>query len=421
MMGFWERDCGDGSGRVLDDLFLRTLYIEHREQRLLIAVFDLCFVGRQDADRFKHALGRRLDLTPEQILLTATHSHSTPASGYWTYGDYLPPNESYLQEVENGLLAASLEARSAAVEVSLSAGTGKTSIPMSRRRPTADGIAFAPHPQGVVCDALPVCLMKDGRDRPIACLFSIAAHPSNFITTDISADFPGFAIEELDRFLGSECSLFLQGCAGDAKIAAAGRDSSDRWKRNDRAMVTETGQILAREVKAVIENGLAPIAADLSVTLTDTRWPLMPPPERAELEALAADLDPHRPPCEQAVKKLWARRQLEILDGGSQLPTSASVLIHGIRLGEGLRMIAIEGEPVSEHGLNILRNYAKGVTFPLGYSNGEALYLPVTRMLKEGGYEVESYWEYSYPSQLAPGMEEIVSQTLDSFEAQGVY
>ena len=63
-------------------------------------------------------------------------------------------------------------------------------------------------------------------------------------------------------------------------------------------------------------------------------------------------------------------------------------------------------------GLLILREFNRGVTFPLGYSNGCQIYLTTDAMLPEGGYEVDSYWEYHWPAPLAPGGEKVLEDAL---------
>lgn len=423
MMGFHNRDCGPGSGPVRDELFVRALYLshenEHENEETLIVSYDMCFIGREDADRMKGAIGRTLNLSPRQILLASTHTHSGPASGYWTYGDYLPANRLFLRELEKKSVSAATSAKSQARPVTISAGMGSTQIPMSRRRHMENGaVEFRPAPDGVVCNALPVCVFKDESGQVVSCLFSAAAHPSNLIDDSISADYPGLVVERLNAHLNTEGSIFLLGCAGDVKTAAAGR-GRDTWLR-DWSVVEETGNQLAQEVLQVVDHALQPVQPSLHIDLVETLWPLMPHPARAELEALAAQLKPDVRTCEQEVRHLWAARQLEFLDKGIPLRTAASVLIQGIQLGDNLRIIAIEGEPVADHGLNILKHYPEGITFALGYSNGEALYLPVSYMLPEGGYEVDSFWEYSYPSRLAPGMEAVVEQTLQAFEKQNI-
>ena len=212
--------------------------------------------------------------------------------------------------------------------------------------------------------------------------------------------------------------MFFQGCGGDAKTSPAG-EGRDTWLSNDWDTVEKVGSLLGEEVISLLNFNLTPIEPNLKTALADTFWPLEPY-DRTEFEHRAAGLKPGAPASEQGIYELWGQRQLELLERGRTLPNTASVLIQAIQLGNGLRLAAIEGEPVAEHGLNILSFYGEGITFPLGYANGEALYLPVTRQLPEGGYEVEAYPEYSYPARLAPGMEDIVRQTLESFRAQGI-
>ena len=418
MMGFGVRDQGPGCETIRDDIFIRALYLRHGGEEAVIATFDMCFIGREDADRFKGAIGRLLDLALRQILLNASHNHVGPASGYWAYGDYLPPEHLYLRELERAVAEAVDAARGRARAVSVWADTGRSAVPMNRRRRMPDGhIDNRPNPEGVVCDALPVCVYKDEDGAPVACLFSVSAHPAIVSGTAISAEYPGVATRRVDEHLGVPCSMFLQGCGGDAMTSVAGRDR-DTW-RFDWEVVEEVGDMLGDEVIALLDGGLEEYAPDLRTALVETHWPLETP-DRGEFEGWAARLIPGAPPREQGIYELWGARQLELLERGQTLRTSASVLVQGMQLGDGLRLVAIEGEPVAEHGLNVLAFYGDGVTFPLGYSNGEALYLPVTRQLSEGGYEVTAYPEYGYPARLAPGMEEIVEKELEELRAAGI-
>lgn len=419
MMGFGSRDRGPGSESIRDDIYTRALYLAHNGEEAVVVAFDMCFIGREDSDRFKGVIGRLLDLKPRQILLIASHSHVGPASGYWAYGDYMPHDRLYLQELETAVVQAENEAKARAREVVLTAGMGRSQVPMSRRRPMPNGsIENRPFPEGIVCDALPVCLFTGCDGRPVACLFSISAHPSIVSGTAISAEYPGVATDRVDSHLGAECSMFLQGCGGDGKTSVAGKER-DTWLSDDWDVVERVGRKLGDEVIALLDAGLKRIEPGLKSALAETHWPLEAY-DRNEFEERAAGLKPGAPVNDQGIYELWGARQLDLLDRGRNLPGAASVLIQGIRLGDGLRIAAIEGEPVAEHGLNILVFYGEGVTFPLGYSNGEAMYLPVFRQLPEGGYEVVAYPEYSYPARLAPGMEEIVNRTLESFKARGI-
>ncbi len=90
MMGFGSRDCKQGCQGVHDDVHVRALFLEHKGERVLILAYDLCFVGREEADRFKGALGREFDLLPRQILINTSHNHVSPAVGTWYWAGYLP-------------------------------------------------------------------------------------------------------------------------------------------------------------------------------------------------------------------------------------------------------------------------------------------------------------------------------------------
>ena len=61
-----------------------------------------------------------------------------------------------------------------------------------------------------------------------------------------------------------------------------------------------------------------------------------------------------------------------------------------------------------------------GVTYAMVYSDGCQLYLPTSAMLDEGGYEVESYWEYRQPAPLAKGLEKILTATLGQLRDRGI-
>ena len=68
----------------------------------------------------------------------------------------------------------------------------------------------------------------------------------------------------------------------------------------------------------------------------------------------------------------------------------------------------------------MLAQYDRGITFPLGYTDGCQIYLPVSHMLAEGGYEVDSYWEYHYPAPLAPGMESVLADAIRAAQSAGI-
>lgn len=410
MMGFGGRDYKQGCQSIHDDLYVRALFLEHDGQQALILAYDLCFVGREEADRFKGALGREFDLLPRQILINTSHNHAGPAIGTWYWSGYLPPERLYVDQVEKATIQAVRRARERRCGVTLSAGMGDTSLPLSRRKPDGKGgIAFAPNPEGRVYTHLPVCLLKDTKGKPVCLLFSVSTHPSTVMGWDITAEYPGAACRLLDEHLGTTAAMFLQGTAGDANSSVIGR-GREKWERGSWPEVEEGGRIVAQETIAALQKPMSPVIPGIRTIMTELQLPLQPVPPRGEFEAVVKEVKPED--CPRNVRCLWASRQLAHLDRGEPLPESAGILLQEICLGRGLRLVGIEGEPVAVWGWMIEDLFHRDVTFPLGYCNGQGLYLPVSAMIPEGGYEVASYWEYGYPSPLATGMESLVMSAL---------
>lgn len=418
MMGFGDRDMAHGCVAIHDDLHVRALALEDGGEKALIMGFDLCFLGREDADRLKGAIGRHIDLTPRQILLNTSHNHAGPAVGTWHAAGYAAPDRLYLMLLEEACTRAAREAFDRVTGVTLAAGVTRSELPMNRRRRMPDGtIENRPNPEKIAYDRLPVCLLTDEAGKPVCLLFSVSCHPSMIGGWEISAEYPGAAMRRLDAYFGFPCSLFLQGVGGDAKPAVIGRHGADVWQKGTWDLMDEAGILVAGEVLDGVRKGLAEVEPTLRSALTTMTWPLQPVPSREELEAWATAPDPH---TAMNVRHLWARNQMARLDRGFELPTSVTLTVHGLHLGNGVRFIGIEGEPVGDWGYFVESFYGDGVTFVLGYSNGQGLYLPTSAMVAEGGYEVTSGWEYGFPSNLAPGMEHPMQEALQDLKALGI-
>lgn len=424
LSGFGERDFDPaGAKGVHDDLYARALYLAQGNQEALVMGFDLLFFSRDESDRFKAAIGNKLGLSPVEILLNTSHTHTGPKVGNWYYS---PPDSLYLQNLEKKIVAAALEAKQSAEEATIWAAETRTAVPLSRRKPLADGtIAFAPNPRGTVDDFLPFVLFKNRGGRPISLLFSVSCHPSTIKGDElaflISADFPGAAAAEIDRLLGTTAAFFLQGAGGDAKASVIGR-GLEEWRGGTWDDVGALGRMIASEIQGAISGGLRKIEPGLRTALVEINLPLAPPPTREAVVSILEDpaSAAENAPVERRVRRMWAAEQLALLDRGYGLRTEAPVLVQGIRLGPGLRIIGVEGELVAELGLLIRDFYGGGITFPLGYSNGAQMYLPTSRMIKEGGYEVESFWEYRQPAPLSEGIEQHILAALEELRRAAI-
>ncbi len=408
-----ERPCTS----INDPIFVRALWLEHEGEAALILSFDWCFVGREDGDRFKGVLGRTVGLSPERILLNATHSHSGPAVGDYQALEFAQPERDYLREAEAAMVKAANQASGSCREVTIRASAGKTSIPMSRRCKRDGGVSNAPNPDGEIYETLPVCLFEDHNGNPVCLLFAASTHVVCMRGEAVSADYPGVAVDLLDAHLGETCAMFLQGMGGDSRPALLGEGREDwqwdcGWKE-----AQQVGETLVEEVIDTLST-LKPVEPALTCALLETHWTLEPHPSREEYLSIPESTSPTGKPNS---KYLWAQQQARLLERDTIL-TAAPIFMQGIQLGPNLRIIALEGETMAAQGHQIEHAFNVGgqVTFALGYSNGEGLYLATTQMLEEGGYEAVSFWEYGFPSSLAKGTEKVIEQGLEDLKALGI-
>jgi len=424
LSGFGDRDFRpDGVKGIHDDLYVRALYLSQEKSEVLIMGFDILFFSRDESDRFKGAIGGRLGLAPANILLNTSHTHTGPKVGNWYY---TPADPLYLNELEKRTVEAAVEAKKHAVAAALRAGETRTSVPLSRRLLDSQGtLQFAPNPAGTKYDFLPLALFEARDGSPVCLLFSVSCHPSTIKGDEradqVSADYPGAASSELDRLLGKPCALFLQGAGGDAKASVIGEGLKE-WRAGTWEDVAQVGKTIASEFEAARASGLTELRPELRAGLVEMNLPLGPALGRDELIRViegVKSLGPEAPSGDKA-RGLWAEEQLRLIDRGFGLAAAAPVLVQGISLSPGLRLVAVEGELTADLGHLIRDYYGGGLTFPLGYSNGARMYLPSSRMIDEGGYEVESYWEYRQPAPLVKGVEAHYIRALDGLKAAGI-
>jgi hypothetical protein len=421
LFGFGGRDRGPGCEAIHDPLQVRAVWIAVKKEPVLILAYDVLFFDRAEADRIKGAVGRALDLTPRQILINCSHTHIGPVTGTWAYANYEPlKNRVYLDDLVSATIQAALAARDTARPARLRFGKTRSILPVSRRFITTEGkVEWRPAPAIPIYNALPVVAFDDPlTNSPIALIFTVACHPSTTGGVQISADYPGVARDTIDRAIGRPVSVFLQGVGGDTKpcvVANGPTDDTGRssWRSGTWEDIRQAGEIVADAVLKILPQ-LKPIPDPLIQSeIREATLPLTSIPTQAELERLRSSPEPLHD-----LRRLWVTRQLELLAAYGTLSPVAPILIQSIRLSKSLRFVALEGEPVAAWGWAIEKTFrSAGVAIPLGYSNGQGLYLPVESNLVEGGYEVESAYEYGFSGQqLAPGFSQPLFAALKSLK-----
>lgn len=187
------------SSGVEDPLLASAVWFEAEGSAILMVGCDLIWLTKAMTDRLRRSLSASLNLPIQNILLSATHTHSGPVTSRMLSNEadavVPPPDAGYLARVDAAISAAAHDARQraepAAVRVSSVASAGLGS---NRRDPSGATLTEWPV---VHADRL-----SDG--SPIAAMCVCAMHPTvlHEDSTLISGDFPGLARQAFKSRLG---------------------------------------------------------------------------------------------------------------------------------------------------------------------------------------------------------------------------
>ncbi len=218
LAGFGQRVSP--SEGVLDPIFAKALWLEAGTTRLAFITTDLLCVPGPLAAAVTQAAGAQLGLTPAEICLTASHTHSGPAP--YDAGDGATGVAAYVAFLEAALVELVAAARAAARPARVSTAVGAADLFFNRRtrgRPNR------------VDPRVPVIVVEDAETGATrALLFGAGCHPVTLGWDNplVSADFPGVAQRVIEAALPGAVALFFNTTEGNViPITSPDRDALD--------------------------------------------------------------------------------------------------------------------------------------------------------------------------------------------------
>ena len=393
---------------VLDDLYARAIAFEDGEgERCVIVAIDLCTPRKPLARRLTEAVAGAADVSRDNVLINATHTHSGPTLAQEDVEGRFPIDEDQWEKMEEYTEALPDSVRGAAERAvedlrpaRVSFSRGEVDFIANRRelRATGEWAGMGPGGQGRVERSVPI-LRVDGSDGQLrAVLFGCACHnvtldPGNLL---VSSDYAGFARAAIERDHAGATAIFLQGCGADA-------NTHPRGGRRQWVHVREHGESLGQEVGRVIrDGGFEPVGGPLRMAKAEVDLPL------------AVDI-----PREQLVSKAegpdWeafnADRMLEMIDRGEELPESYRAPLSLWRFGEALDLVGISGEVTVDYAFRAADLLPSAHAWVLGYSHEVFGYLPTGEIIDQGGYETRGLLPPG-TGYFAPQVESVVLESI---------
>ncbi|MCX5642985.1 MAG: neutral/alkaline non-lysosomal ceramidase N-terminal domain-containing protein, partial [Candidatus Omnitrophica bacterium] len=377
-------DRNKPSQKVHDPLLLKVLSIRKGKERAILVTSDLVAFYPEFVTETRNEITRITGIKKEQVLLTASHTHTGPVMG--NEATALP---EYLSFLRFKIAGAVKEAVLREEPVRVKYGRGKINIGIiNRRKKTAEGVRMMPNPKGPIDEDVALISFENAAQKPMALFFNYTCHPTTLSSDiyQISGDYPGVAQRELEKFYPGVIALFSNGCCGDVRPAII---KGNEFAGGTFADIERMGKLLAAEVIQAQEKAELLQVNEIKSRSEMFNFPFnqkMMVRDKKSLEKVFRQYsyDKNKPlEHEIAWKKLWWKK----LQNGEKIPDAEIGELQVLKIGK-LTIVGLPGEVMVEIGLK-LKKAVKDIIIA-GYANGILDYIPTSSALKEGGYEATS-------------------------------
>ena len=384
---------------IWDPLYVTVLVLDDGQTQAVLIGADLCAFLQQPDMAMRTAVAQALAISPDHVVLNASHSHSAPYLAT-AYADLLQPYElqvvdaDYVQYVQQQMVAAAREARTNAAPVQLWAGQGEVArVAGNRRQRLPDGAMISRHgrppqewrdlPEGLIDPDVGVVTFVDRQGHTSGFIANYACHPTaagGDLHGWVSADFVGYGLRALEAKLNGAPGLFLQGAAGNV--------GTGKWVNSTpRGDAAAMGQQFAAGMTQALST-LTPVQRNqLRVQRRQVPLHLEPMPPVAVLEERlhkAAATGDTGQVVAAGDALVIARRFREF----QQAPISA------ITVGD-LAIACLPAELFVEFGLHLKTASPFRHTLVAAYNDDSLQYIPTQAAFAEGAYEVTGGWRYT--------------------------
>lgn len=396
---------------IHDELHVRCLVLDDGATRLAFAIVDNVQIPRWVFDAAKRLIYETTGLSPENVMMSATHTHSSASArgkSALLFGQPFDEYQNFLvRRISDGIRRAINNLEPARIGW----GTGNVPQHVFNRRwllkdgksttsPFGDQDRAKTNPGAYVADLLKPAgptnpevyfvSVQSADGRPLALLANYWLHYVGGVSgRTFSADYFGVFSERIAQLLGGDrhdppfVGMLANGPCADVSgnnYAAYGKPGTKRYAPYEkmRVVAEDVAQEIMRVYPAVEHHRrveLRAAYADLELEMRRAT-----PEVNAWADEVLARSTSTNPI--QQTEANYAQRVLEARDW----PQTVVVPLHVFRIGE-LGIAAIPFETFTETGLEINARSPFKNTFTIALANGGYGYLPTPEQHDLGGYE----------------------------------
>ena len=392
---------------VHDELHARCLALDDGTTRLVFVVVDNLSVNREVFDEAKHAIQAATGVPRENMMMSATHTHS----GANARGLNPLLHSKALDEYQTFLARRIADGVRRAINIlepaRIAWGTGQLSQHVFNRRwilkegktvtnpfGDQDRVIMNPgrrpdllQPAGPTNPEVYVLSLQSLAGRPIALLTNYWLHYVGGVPAEhVSADYFGAFCERIKELLGADrqeppfVSLLANGPCADVNNTNLLAPPDKRAPPYQQIRVVAND--LAQEVLRIQNNLAHRDWVELKAAQTELELGVRHPTPAQVQRARQALARPATISPIHGRELTYARRTVDAEDW----PATVSVILQTFRIGE-LGVAAIPFETFTETGLEIKAKSPFKDTFTIELANGGYGYLPTPEQHELGGYE----------------------------------
>ncbi len=360
MWGYGARHAALSAG-TLDPLYASAVVIQAGEKKLAIVGLDL---GRSPSEKslqnIRALIKEKADI--DYSFIAGSHTHHGPVlelsdeegKGKGKFDAAL----RYYKELEEGIVAAVLEADSKLIPAKLATGVIKLES-FNRNRQTKIEPKSADRDLGVI-------RLDDTNGKPIAVIVNFTAHPTMISAAILkfSADYVGAMRETVEKEFGGPV-VFMQGAAGDMSANAGENKGHEGF-----------GKALGREVVKLASSLKPEEITKPSLVVREERFKFT---SRTD----------------------WSNPAIRVAYGFAffpeLIPNYTDEYADGIRprltvalLNGDIALVGASGEFFCNHSIRLKERARVKQLFFFGYCNGYHQYFPTIEAVAEGGYGADA-------------------------------
>ncbi len=417
---------------IHDELHARCLVLDDGRTKLVIVVNDSCMIPREIFDEAKRLASERTEIPSQNMLCSATHTHSAPTAGAVFQSE---PDKEYQRHLARRIADGIVRANNNLAPAKIGWGVGREPSQVFNRRwkmkpgkpltnpfGGVDQVRMNPgvknpdllEPAGPIDPEVPVLAVQSLEGKPMAVLANYSLHyVGGTGMGHISADYYGAFADRLQELLKADrqdppfVAMMSNGTSGDINnVDFRGEQKKATGPYGQIRLVAETVAAEALRVYQSIQfRDWVPLGVRQAELSLGVRKPTADEVAAAR-EIVAKAKNPARM---ESREEIYARETVQMNDYPAQVP----VIVQAMRIGD-LAITAIPCEVFVEIGLELKKKSPLQPTFAIELANGYNGYLPTPAQHQLGGYETwrakSSYLEVGASDKITAKLLELLGQ-----------